>query len=348
VSRSKEVFAKAGRLRKKDRTKTFSLPSIRKGFFMDASHPSAPTYRFGNFEVDPCSGELRSSGHRVRLQEQPFQVLVALLAHPGEVLTREELRQHVWPAGTFVDFDHALNTAVKKIRCALEDHANVPRYVETIPRRGYRFIAPVETVAPPCTVNSVVLSRVECEPEGIRLRSAVVFRRPLLLAFATGVILMAALLGYLKSNSVRTHAAAEKRIMLVVLPFENMSGDESQAYLSDGLCEELTTQLGRLDPERLGVTARTTATNYRLTHASISDIGKDLSADYFIEGSVRRDAQRVRVTAQLIRVSDQTHLWADDFDHPLDNPLNLQTDVAKAITREVSARLLPAQERSSR
>jgi TolB-like protein/DNA-binding winged helix-turn-helix (wHTH) protein len=315
---------------------------------MDASHPPASMYRFENFEVDPCSGELRRSGTRIRLQEQPFQVLLALLRHPGQVLTREELRQQVWPAGTFVDFDHALNTAVKKIRCALEDHANVPRYVETIPRRGYRFIADVETVPLASGVKSALLSQVECEPRPAVLTAKAVFRKPLLIASVSGIILMAALLSYFRSSSTRAHAALEKRIMLVVLPFDDMSADQSEAYLSDGLCEELTTQLGRLDPERLGVTARTTATHYRLTHASISEIGRDLRADYFIEGSVRRDAQRVRVTAQLIRVSDQTHLWADDFDHALDNPLNLQTDIAQAITREVSARLLPAQERSSR
>jgi TolB-like protein len=159
---------------------------------------------------------------------------------------------------------------------------------------------------------------------------------------------MLVLFGYFRPGSGRAQAAAEKRIMLVVLPFDNMSGRQDQAYLADGLCEELTTRLGRLDPERLGVTARTTAMHYRLTHASVSNIGKDLSADYFIEGSLRRDAYRVRVTAQLIRVSDQTHLWADEFDRALDNPLNLQSDIAAVIAHEVSARLLPAQDRSSR
>jgi TolB-like protein/DNA-binding winged helix-turn-helix (wHTH) protein len=315
---------------------------------MDAARPSAASIRFADFEVDFCSGELRRAGEKVRLQEQPFQVLSVLLHRPGEVVTREELSQHIWPAGTFVDFDHALNTAIKKIRCALEDDASTPQYVETIPRRGYRFIAQVHSITSTSSVTPALLWDVECDSTTLSLRNRRSLR-PLFIASAfASIVLATALLARLLSPPVRIQAAAVKRMTLVVLPFENLNEDKAAGYFSDGLCEELTTQLGRLAPDLLGVTARTAAVTYRQTHESVSQIGKDLNAEYFIEGSVRHDAQRVRVTAQLIRVTDQTPLWADDFDRPLDYTLTLQSEVAKAIAHEVSARLLPATQKSSR
>jgi TolB-like protein len=227
----------------------------------------------------------------VKLQEKPFQILAALVECPGEVVTRQELRERLWPADTFVDFDHSLKTAVSKVREALGDSAEHPRFIETLARRGYRFIAPVETAGP--------------LPPGGRSQGG--------------------------------------RIMLAVLPFENLSGDPTEDYFSDGMTEEMIAQLGSLCPTRLGVIARTSSMKYKRSGKGIDQIGRELNVHYVLEGSVRRAGTRVRITAQLVQVCDQAQLWGASYERDLGDILKLQSQVAQAIAQEIRVKL-PADE----
>jgi TolB-like protein/DNA-binding winged helix-turn-helix (wHTH) protein len=273
--------------------------------------------RFGLFEADLRGGELRKHGLKIKLQEQPFQILAMLLERPGEVVTREELRQKLWAADVFVDFDQGLNNAIKKLRLALGDSAENPRFVETLSRHGYRFIAPVN---------------------GIDRASAVRGWPARLLHARVAAIILAVLVGvsYFSWRSFRPHARSPAgKMMLAVLPFDNLSGNSEQDYFSDGLTEEMIAQLGNLDPQRLGVIARATAMQYKHTNKGAKQIGQELGVDYLLEGSVRREAGRARVTAQLIQVADQTHVWAQSYERDLRDILVLQRDVAGAIAQQI-------------
>jgi len=239
--------------------------------------------RFDGFELDLAAGELRSGSMLIRLQPQPLKVLMLLANRAGQLVSREEIQKQVWTDDTFVDFDQGLNYCIRQIRAALRDDAEAPRFIETVPRRGYRFLSKVEPLSTP----------------------------------------------------------VERRVMLVVLPFQNLSGDPDQEYLSDGLTEEVIAQLGRLNPERLGVIARTSAMRYKHTDKSIEMIGRELPVSHALEGSVRRAGNRVRVTAQLIQVSDQTHLWAESFERAVGDILALQADVARAVARGIGVQLTP-------
>jgi TolB-like protein/DNA-binding winged helix-turn-helix (wHTH) protein/Tfp pilus assembly protein PilF len=308
---------------------------------MSTSNPLRAIFRFGAFEVDSRTGELRKNGMRIRCQEQPLQVLVALLERPGELLTREELRQRVWPEDTFVDFDHALNTAVKKIRAALNDEADSPRYLETVPRRGYRFIAPVQTEMMPGRINEEPpVSDVEL-PEAHR---PLVNRRMAVLAAALVAVVGG---GYYWSNH-RARASDNNtpgRTMVAVLPFENMTNDPSQEYFSDGMTEETISQLGRLNSQNLGVIARTSAMKYKHSGKGAREIGRELNSDYLLEGSIRREGSRVRVVAQLIRVADQSPRWSHQFEYEFGEPLYIETDAATEIANMVLTALEPATRR---
>lgn len=239
--------------------------------------------RFDPFELDLAGGELRKGGQPIRLQPQPLKVLMLLAGRAGELVSREEIQKDVWPDDTFVDFDQGLNYCIRHIRAALGDTAGAPRFIETVPRRGYRFLAAVAPATPPVAA----------------------------------------------------------RLMLVVLPFQNLTGDPGQEYLSDGLTEEVIAQLVRLNPQHLGVIARTSAMRYKQTDKSIGMIGRELAVSHALEGSVRRDGNRIRVTAQLILVSDQTHLWAEAFERGVGDILALQADVAQAVARQIGIQLTP-------
>jgi TolB-like protein/DNA-binding winged helix-turn-helix (wHTH) protein/Tfp pilus assembly protein PilF len=308
---------------------------------MGTSNRLRAVFRFGAYEVDSRTGELRKSGMRIRCQEQPLQVLVALLERPGELLTREELRQRVWPEDTFVDFDHALNTAVKKIRLALNDEADSPRYLETVPRRGYRFIAPVQTEMSPGRASQEIPAS---DPEVLETHRPLINRRVVLLA-ATLIALVGG--GYYWTNH-RARASdnnAPNRTMVAVLPFENMTNDPSQEYFSDGMTEETISQLGRLNSQNLGVIARTSAMKYKHSGKGAQEIGRELNSDYLLEGSIRREGSRVRVVAQLIRVADQSPRWSHQFDYEFGEPLYIETDAATEIANMVHSALEPATRR---
>lgn len=288
-----------------------------------------PHLRFGQFQVDLSAGELRKQGRRVRIQEQPFQVLTILLERPGEVITREELHKRLWPADTFVDFDHGLNIAVNKLRQALGDSADEPRFVETLPRRGYRFLASVQAQAasPP----------VEGSPPATRLATR--WRWP---AIAVAVLaLVAVVFGGALARvwwGRRTASAARPIESLAVLPLENLSGDPAQEYFADGMTDELITDLAQISTVR--VISRTSVMRYKGTRkGSLPEIGRELGVDAVVEGSVVRYGNRVRVRAQLIRASTDQHLWAESFEREMRDVLRLQSEVASAIARQIQVKL---------
>src|ERR1700722_15776756 len=338
---------------------------------MNPPASSGRKVRTGLFEIDLASGELRMNGRRLPLQEQPFRVLAMLLERPGEVVTRQELQARLWPVDTYVGFDEGLNTAIRKLRTVFGDSAGNPRFVETLPRRGYRFIAPVTEAAtandlpaivevaglkenkdapvssgqavdtPAVDTPAVDTPAVDTPadqvlaPGGRRWpwKTAILVTALLILAFPVAT--------YIVRTRRSLGSAPAKRAMLAILPFQNLSHDPKQEYFSDGLTEETITDLGQLSPENLGVIARTSAMAYKHTDKTISQIGRELGVDYILEGSVRREGGKARVSAQLIRVSDQTHLWAQNYDRDLQDLLDVQNDLGKAIAERVRANLTP-------
>jgi TolB-like protein/DNA-binding winged helix-turn-helix (wHTH) protein/tetratricopeptide (TPR) repeat protein len=301
---------------------------------MSTPNPYQSAVRFGVYELDLRAGIVSKGGVRIRCQEQPLQVLAALLERPGELVTREELRRRVWPQDTFVDFDHALNTAIKKIRAALNDDADAPRYVETVPRRGYRFIGTLETssVLPPSaeTATLALPQRAESPEGGFRLPSW-------LLALGAASVLTTAALFYFNAHRAKASVgAAPSRVMVAVLPFQNMTGDSNQESFGDGMTEETITRLCRLNSPRIGVIARTSAMKYKNARKGVDEIGRELHADYVLEGSIRREGPRVRVSAQLMHAPDQTARWAREFDFTSSETLNIESEVAGEIANRIN------------
>ena len=291
---------------------------------METPTSSSRRVRTGLFEIDFGSSEVHKEGRKVQLQEQPFRVLAILLERPGEVVTREQLQARLWPADTYVGFDEGLNTAIRKLRVAFGDSAENPRFIETVSRRGYRFIAPVEpgliaAPSPPATT--------------VAARPLLISPRTRWISFAVVVLAVCALTIFLRIAGHRRPRLG--KIMLVVLPLENFSSDSQQDYLADGITEEIITQLGGLDPQHLGVIARTSAMQYKHTQKSAAQVSREVGADYLLEGSIRRSGDRIRVTAQLIQSSDQTHLWADSYDRELSDVLRLESDIARSVASEI-------------
>jgi len=309
---------------------------------MDNGHRSRRIVRFGVFEADLETGELRKNGAKVPLQGQPFQVCAILLERSGKLVTREELRQKVWPEDTFVDFDHAVNTAIKKIRIALGDEADNPRFVQTLPRRGYRFICPVLTgdghlaeAEPPATAATTV---VDTGPTDQRLGARPRFLVTILISCCALSLAVMVYLGWHRMRAGRP-SPGSGYVMLAVLPFQNLSGDPNQDYFSDGLTEEMIAQLGALSPDQLGVIARTTSMAYKHTSKSVEQIGSELGVGYVLESSVRRDGNQMRISVQLIRVHDQLHVWARSYDRHISHSIELQEEVAKAVAEQIEVKL---------
>jgi TolB-like protein/DNA-binding winged helix-turn-helix (wHTH) protein len=280
----------------------------------------------GSFEFDPQSGELRKQGIRIRLEGQPVALLAMLLERPSELVTREDLQKKLWPSDTFVDFDQSLNAAIRRLRLALDDSAESPRYVETLARRGYRWVAPVRAPA------ETTIDPGHGPESNIRPRWG---SRATLLALAAAIAVAAT---FVASRLLRPPSDSGK-VMLAVLPFQNLSDDAQQEYFVDGMTEEMITQLGGLDPRHLGVTARTSAMQYKGSHKDAAQVARELRVNYLLEGSVRRQGQRIRVTARLIQASDQTHVWADSYDNDLSDVLKLQSEVARAIAGHIRLQL---------
>ena len=285
----------------------------------ETSDSGPRTIQFGDFEADLRAGELRRDGSRIKLQEQPFRVLTLLLEHPGEVVSREELRNRLWPADTFVDFDHSLNAAIRRLRDALGDSAEDPKFVETVARRGYRFLAPVNgaqtviAVAPPPPTSQ--------------------HRRMMV---AAGVVLLLGI-GALALMLIRNgggKSSQESPIKsIAVLPLGNLSGDPAQEYLADGITEALIGRLAGIHDLR--VISRTSVLRFKETHLSVPEISKTLGVDAIVEGSVIREGSRIRVTAQLIRGTTDGHVWSETFDRELRDVLALESEVAQSIAQKV-------------
>src|SRR5271170_2994590 len=297
--------------------------------------PVAPLLRFDIFELDVRTGELRKRGARVRLQGQPLQVLEKLLRRPGDLVTREELRAQIWKADTFVDFDHSLHNAIARIRDVLGDSAEAPRYIETLPRRGYRFIGPVETVKislPPASAQSKQPSEVSAEVRPSRPHA--------LLAFATLIVVV--VLGsvfWLERMATPPASAAPRLDSIAVLPLDNLSGDASEDFFVDGMTDQLITDLAKVGSLR--VISRTSVMRYKGTKKGLPEIARELNVDGIIEGSVMRSGQRVRITAQLLYGPTDKHLWAETYERDLGDVLGLQSEVAQAIAQQVRAQVTP-------
>jgi TolB-like protein/DNA-binding winged helix-turn-helix (wHTH) protein/Tfp pilus assembly protein PilF len=322
---------------------------------MGTSATVSRVLHFGVFEVDLKACEIRKHGVRLKLSEQPFQVLCVLLESPGEIVTRDELRTRLWPSDTFVDFDHGLNNAVMRLREVLGDSSENPRFVETIPRRGYRFIAPVAgsllpatpTIPPQQESGHVPVEAAKPEPveppAEIRSKPADHPRASTgRLAIVGAGILLACLLGaaafyrYHRSGAV---APAQSK-SLIVLPLENLSGDKDQDYFADGMTDDLIANLAKI--HSLRVISRSTAMSYKGTHKPLSQIASELNVDAVVEGTVLRVGDRVRITAELVQVSTDRHLWAETYESQMGDILALQNRVSSAIVNEIRINLTPA------
>jgi TolB-like protein/DNA-binding winged helix-turn-helix (wHTH) protein len=300
-------------------------------------------YRFGPYELRTRGRELYKHHTKLKLRSQPFQLLQALVVRPGGVVTREELRDLLWPKETFVDFQHGLNASMSELRAALNDTANAPRYIETLPKVGYRIIEPVELIqlsgvvaeptTPPQTPAATVPVTVEMLPR-ITAVPAMKWRWALATGILLATILVPARLFQLSRNRVRLQPQIS-RAMLAVLPFENITGDAGQDYFSDGLTEEMISQLGRLDPQHIGVIARTSVMGYKKDHEQLGKVAKELGVQYVLEGTVRRDADKVRISVQLIQMKDHTNIWSHQYDRELSNLLALQSEIAQQIVSEI-------------
>jgi TolB-like protein/DNA-binding winged helix-turn-helix (wHTH) protein/Tfp pilus assembly protein PilF len=304
---------------------------------------SLKAVRFGPFEADLRAGELRKHGVKLKLVGQPFEVLAMLLESPGQLVTREELRTRLWPTDTFVDFDHGLNAAVNKLRDALSESAEKPTYVETLPRRGYRFISAVDLPdslglklpvpeMPASLESPVVVAETQIPSRYGRRR---VFVTALVL-----VVILAVVFGF-DLGGVRHRlvgAPSVPRIQsIAVLPLENLSKDPEQEYFADGMTDELITNLAQISALR--VISRTSAMQYKGTKKSLSEIARELHVDAVVEGTVMHSGDRVRITAQLIEASTDHHLWAASYDRDLQNVLSMQEEVTRAIVSEVRVKL---------
>ena len=286
---------------------------------------------FGEFEAKLGSRELCRRGARVRLPDQSFQILAMLLERPGELVPREEIRQQLWGGDTFVDFDHGLHNAVNRLREALGDSADSPRFVETLPRRGYRFIAPVKKSSPP------PISSVASVSPSLTLPGKAPSRRKWAVVVAVAGVLALAILT-ISPSRVPTRGTSQIT-SLAVLPLENVSGDSGQDYFADGMTDTLITNLAGLRSVR--VISRTSAMHYKGSHQSLPEIAQELNVDAVVEGTVSKAGDRVRINAKLVDARSDRHLWARQYDRNLQDVLLLQSDLASAIAREVAGRLTP-------
>jgi TolB-like protein/DNA-binding winged helix-turn-helix (wHTH) protein/tetratricopeptide (TPR) repeat protein len=326
----------------------------------------SPIFRFGPFEAKACAQELSKHGTKVKLRGQPFLILEVLLERAGEVVTREEIRQKLWPADTFVDFEHGLNTSIKKLRQVLCDSATEPRYIETLPRLGYRFIAPVETVVEPGArkaagrAGEVAAARESGNTAATQGSGDPVFLageqgrgRPRLHFFVSAMVVLAgvalifsvartrewffALFRSTRNASVAVASSAKPPRSIAVLPLQNLSNNSAEDYFADGMTDELTTDLAQFGSLR--VISRTSAMHYKGASKTAPEIGRELGVDTLIEGTVQRVGNRVRIRVQLIDSASDRHLWARSYDHELKDVLVLQSSAARDIAEEVQGKV---------
>jgi TolB-like protein/DNA-binding winged helix-turn-helix (wHTH) protein/Tfp pilus assembly protein PilF len=322
---------------------------------------SVEIFRFGPFQVDVVARQVTKDGVRIRVSEQPFKLLMLLIASPGKVITRETLQAKLWSPDTYVDFERGLTIALNRLRTALADSAENPRYIETVPRLGYRFIAPVsvdsnerpvlptpESISEPSVpiglANSLASPRAPVPPittVHVAKRSERYYAGSSAYIFSgiAALVFFVTIIAVLWPRLTHSDTASRGQVRMLILPFENLTGDASQEYVCDGMTEELIAQLGSMDPKRLSVLARTTAMHYKGSRKSIKDIASELGVDYVLESSIRRVDNHIRVTTQLIQGPQELHLWAQSFDRDSSDILGLQQSVALAVANEVPFRL---------
>jgi TolB-like protein/DNA-binding winged helix-turn-helix (wHTH) protein/tetratricopeptide (TPR) repeat protein len=289
---------------------------------------SVGSLRFGPYELDLMAGEIRKDGTPVKLRQQPFTVLALLASRPGHVFTRDEIQRAVWGEDTHIDFAQGINYCIKEIRAAIGDDAGHPSYVQTLARRGYRFIAPVaETSVPPPSPP----------PPVPRRRLAL---RTFLLGTALAVAAVA-----LWPRAVQQGDGGQpaRPITIAVLPFANLSGDPAHDYLSEGLTEEMIARLGRLQPGRLSVIARTVARDYEKRQGAVAALGSELRVAYVLEGSVRHSGGRIMVTARLVRTADKHQVWVESFETPLRDIIEMQSHMAREVAARINVALSPGE-----
>jgi TolB-like protein/DNA-binding winged helix-turn-helix (wHTH) protein/tetratricopeptide (TPR) repeat protein len=311
---------------------------------MSADDQAGGRLAFGVFELDLRAGELRKRGLRVRLQQQPVQALTMLLEHAGQVVSREELQKALWPADTFVDFDHGLNKAINKIREALGDSAESPRFVETVARRGYRFIADVTVAAdaaPPPSPEAA-LER-DVKPDVLATAPSRARARARAIAALAVMVLLGSVAGW-KLYS-RSHESSVIR-SLAVLPLESLSNDASQDYFADGMTDELISDLGQISALR--VISRTSVMAYKHSRKPLPDIARELNVDAIVEGTVLRSGDQVRITAQLIEGASDRHIWSQSYQGELRDTLALQSTVARAIAGQIRISVNPQEQAALR
>jgi TolB-like protein/DNA-binding winged helix-turn-helix (wHTH) protein/lipoprotein NlpI len=291
--------------------------------------PVKSTVRFADFELDLSTGELRSNGDVTYLQEKPFRILSLLLEHPGQLITREQLVKHLWPDGTFVDFDQGLNKAVNRLREALGDSADQPRFIETLSRRGYRFIAAMEPNGHASEPVLTVQAPKAATSKTLRLGIAAALAVVTVVVVVFGVVK----LGY-RFFGTRTSPEIHS---IAVLPLQNLSADPAQEYFSDGITDALITELSHIDSVR--VISRTSSMQYKEAKKSLPEIASELRVDGIVEGTVQRDGERVRITAQLIQGATDKHLWANTYERDLHDVFALEGEVTNDIADQVRSRV---------
>jgi TolB-like protein/DNA-binding winged helix-turn-helix (wHTH) protein/Tfp pilus assembly protein PilF len=298
--------------------------------------------RFEDYQADLQTGELQKNGRKIRLSGQPFQILTFLLEKPGELITREELRARLWPDEVFVDFDHSLNAAVNKLREALCDSTNEVRFIETLPKRGYRFIGQVEVRDGPPASPAVAISsepNAPHPPEGLNQQHTTRKYAVVLIA----ILLAGLLYVYSRRGRPPSSSGVPPIQSVAVLPLVNLTGNPDQEYFADGMTEALTTELGKLSTLR--VISRTSAMGYKQTRKSVPEIARELNVDAVVEGAVQRSGDHVAITAQLIYAPADRHLWAQSYEHDLRDILSMQREVAERIAYEVRAKIAPPDSR---
>jgi TolB-like protein/DNA-binding winged helix-turn-helix (wHTH) protein/Flp pilus assembly protein TadD len=327
----------------------------------------AGTFQFGDFELDLTAYKLRRLGRPVRIERIPMELLILLLERRGDLVSREEIVERLWGQETFVDAETGINTAISKVRQALKESAGRPVFIQTISGKGYQFLGPAPPevslnqdraslersaiqplIAPSTpsvfvkngaaeTANKLVANATGAETAP---KLSMGRRKATIVAIvAAGLLLMLAM--YRSRGFLRSSQSAGEAVTIALLPFENLTGQPNQEYFADGLTEETIAVLGRVDPERIIAIARTSTMAYKGRTKTVAQIGQELGADYLLEGSVRREEDRVRVTVKLIRVRDQSRIWSESFDRFGSGVIQIQDELGNAIARQILVELSP-------
>ena len=285
------------------------------------------SFRFGDFVFDLDEGVLSKDGKPVALPPKALKLLSVLIENRGRIVEKNDLLREVWQ-DAFVE-DGNITYTVRLLRKTFNDDPQAPLYIETVPKRGYRFIGSVQVVEETAETAAEAPKSLHIVP---RLQKRAVIGFAIVIAVVVGAWL-------LWPRPFSKAQPSDRKMMLAVLPFQNLTGDDSQEYFSDGLTEEMIARLGNIEPDRLGVIGRTSVMHYKNNPATIDQIGRELQVQYVLEGSVRRDADRVRIVAQLIQTSDQTHLWAREFDREITGLLPLQDEIAQEVADNIQSTL---------